>query len=118
MGVSRLPLDRFSNIAIKRAIDILGAVIGLMLFGPLIALFAFIVWLESPGPVFYRQRRNGLNGMGFDIIKIRSMKIDAEKGTGARWAEKNDPRRLKLGLSRGSGTSTNCRNSGTCSKVK
>ena len=97
MGVSRLPLDRFSNIALKRAIDIFGAVVGLTLFGPLIALFAFVVWLESPGPVFYRQRRNGLNGMGFDIIKIRSMKIDAEKGTGARWAEKNDPRRLRIG---------------------
>lgn len=97
MGVTRLPLDRFSNIAIKRGVDIVGATIGLLLFGPIIALFAFIVWLESPGPVFYRQRRNGLNGMGFNIIKIRSMKIDAEKGTGAKWCQKDDPRRLKIG---------------------
>jgi exopolysaccharide biosynthesis polyprenyl glycosylphosphotransferase len=97
MGVSRLPLDRFSNIALKRGVDILGAVIGLILFGPLIALFALIVWIESPGPVFYRQRRCGLNGMVFDIIKIRSMKLDAEKGTGAKWCQKDDPRRLKIG---------------------
>ena len=97
MGVTRLPLDLFSNIAIKRAVDILGAVTGIVLFTPFIALFAFIVWLESPGPVFYRQRRCGLNGMGFDIIKIRSMKIDAESGTGAKWCQKDDPRRLRIG---------------------
>ncbi len=97
LGVSRLPLDRFSNIAIKRAIDIIGALVGIILFAPLIALFAFIVWLESPGPVFYGQRRCGLNGMVFDIIKIRSMKIDAEKGTGAQWCVKNDTRRLRIG---------------------
>ena len=77
--------------------DILGAVTGIVLFTPFIALFAFIVWLESPGPVFYRQRRCGLNGMGFDIIKIRSMKIDAETGTGAKWCQKDDPRRLRIG---------------------
>jgi lipopolysaccharide/colanic/teichoic acid biosynthesis glycosyltransferase len=64
---------------------------------PLIAVFGTIVYLESPGSIFYRQRRLGRNGMPFDIIKIRSMKLDAEIGTGACWAKKDDPRRLKIG---------------------
>lgn len=97
LGVSQLPLDRLINIFFKRAVDILGAVVGLVLSVPLVAVFATLVYLESPGPVFYRQRRLGLNGAPFDIVKIRSMKLDAESNTGARWAQKDDERRLKIG---------------------
>lgn len=96
LGIGRLPLHHAFNNAAKRAVDIIGALVGLILFGPAIALFAALVWLESPGPVFYRQRRIGLNGRPFDIIKIRSMRLDAEKN-GPGWTVKNDPRRLKIG---------------------
>jgi len=97
LGVSQLPLDRILNILFKRAVDIVGAIVGLLLSIPLIAIFATLVYIESPGPVFYRQRRSGRNGAPFHIVKIRSMKLDAETGTGARWAQKEDPRRLKIG---------------------
>ncbi|MEZ5385217.1 MAG: exopolysaccharide biosynthesis polyprenyl glycosylphosphotransferase [Prosthecobacter sp.] len=97
LGVTRLPLDNSFNVFAKRLLDIVGAVVGLVVSAPIIAVFGAIVWLESRGPVFYRQRRWGVNGVPFDIIKIRSMRIDAEKATGAQWCVKDDPRRLKVG---------------------
>jgi len=56
-----------------------------------------LVYLESPGPVIYRQRRIGLNGRSFDIFKIRSMKPDAESAGVPGWTVRDDPRRLKVG---------------------
>jgi exopolysaccharide biosynthesis polyprenyl glycosylphosphotransferase len=97
LGIDRLPLDSSLNVAVKRTLDIVGAVIGLVLFSPVIALFGALVRLESRGPIFYRQRRTGINGRTFEIIKIRSMKLNAEQGTGARWCVKDDPRRLRVG---------------------
>lgn len=97
LGVTRLPLDDTFNVMIKRVIDVIGAVAGLVLSAPVIAVFSAIVWLESRGPVFYRQRRWGVNGVPFEIIKIRSMRPDAEKGNGAQWCSKDDPRRLHVG---------------------
>lgn len=96
MGVSELPLDRLPNRLLKRAVDIVGSVVGLTLSAPAIAIAGAIVYWQSPGPIFYRQVRTGRNGRDFKIIKIRSMGLDAEK-TGAQWAKKNDPRRLRIG---------------------
>ena len=97
LGVSQLPLDVPANFLLKRMVDIVGAVIGLILSAPLILIFGALVYMESPGPIFYRQRRMGRNGHTFSIIKIRSMRLDAESGTGARWCVKDDPRRLRVG---------------------
>jgi exopolysaccharide biosynthesis polyprenyl glycosylphosphotransferase len=97
LGVSRLPLDRMFNRLIKRAIDIVGAVVGLVLSAPLIAIFGALVYLESPGPILYRQRRLGRNGKTFHILKIRSMRLDAEKDGEVGWSTKDDPRRLRIG---------------------
>jgi len=82
---------------IKRFYDLVFAfIIGLiiLLFIPLISGF---IKLSSRGPVFYRQQRVGQNGKVFEIIKFRTMKADAEKETGAVWAQENDPRITKLG---------------------
>ena len=97
LGVSRLPLDRFVNILLKRVVDVIGAVFGLLIAVPVIVLFGFLVYRESPGPILYRQRRLGRNGVEFDILKIRSMKLDAEADGKAGWSTKDDPRRLKMG---------------------
>ena len=96
LGMELLPLDKLSNRIKKRFIDIVGALIGLAISAPIIGVFATIVYLESPGPVFYRQIRTGRNGRHFNIIKIRSMRLDAE-AKGAQWAQENDPRRLRIG---------------------
>ncbi len=97
LGISRLPLDTTFNVVAKRMLDIVGALFGILVSAPIVALFSTLVWLESRGPVFYRQRRWGINGVPFDIIKIRSMKLNAEQATGAQWCVKDDPRRLKVG---------------------
>jgi Undecaprenyl-phosphate glucose phosphotransferase len=85
------------NLVVKRAMDIALATVGLVLVGPLMLLVAALVKLTSPGPVFYRQDRCGLNGKTFGMLKFRSMRVDAEQQTGAVWARKDDPRRTALG---------------------
>ena len=97
LGVSRLPLDSFWNQLLKRTIDVCGAVVGLVLSAPLIAVFGFLVYRESPGPVFYRQTRLGRNGKSFEILKLRTMGLDAEAKGGIGWSRKDDPRRLRIG---------------------
>jgi len=94
--VSELPLDHFSNRLIKRAIDIVGGTVGLLVSLPLLAVFGALVYRESPGPIFYSQKRTGKNGSPFQMYKIRSMRMDAEEN-GAQWTKENDPRRLQVG---------------------
>ena len=96
LGISRLPLHSTLNRYLKRFIDIIGGIAGLLLAAPVIALFGYLIYRESPGPIFYRQRRSGASGTTVDMVKLRSMKLDAEtKGVG--WTVKNDPRCLKVG---------------------
>ncbi|MBV8900355.1 MAG: exopolysaccharide biosynthesis polyprenyl glycosylphosphotransferase [Verrucomicrobia bacterium] len=97
LGVSRLPLDRLFNKLVKRLIDVVGAVVGLLLSAPLIAIFGTLIYLESPGPIVYRQRRLGRNGRIFEMLKLRSMRLDAEKDGKVGWSTKDDPRRLRIG---------------------
>ena len=81
----------------KRAFDVIASLALLTLTFPVIALTALLVKIDSRGPAFYRQRRVGLYSVGFDIIKLRSMRIDAEAAGTALWAEKNDPRVTRVG---------------------
>ena len=97
LGVTQLPLNNPVNWMLKRALDIVGALVGIVLSAPAIALFGLLVYLESPGPIFYKQLRVGRRGRHFQIIKIRSMKLDAEKESGPRWATRNDGRTLRIG---------------------
>jgi exopolysaccharide biosynthesis polyprenyl glycosylphosphotransferase len=97
LGVGKMPLHHAFNNAGKRAVDIIGSIVGMILFAPIMAVFAAMVYLESPGSVIYRQRRIGRNGRPFEILKIRSMKPDAEASGAPGWTVKDDPRRLKVG---------------------
>ncbi|MBZ0271972.1 undecaprenyl-phosphate glucose phosphotransferase [bacterium] len=81
----------------KRAFDLVASALGLIVLSPLFALVAILVKLTSPGPIFYRQERMGLDGRVFDILKFRSMRQDAEAQTGAVWAKEGDPRRTRFG---------------------
>lgn len=81
---------------IKRLLDILLSIIGILLSTPIIIFVGILIKLESPGPIFYTQERVGLYGKYFKIIKLRSMRVDAEK-YGAQWAEKDDPRVTRIG---------------------
>ncbi|MDA2290559.1 sugar transferase [Bacillus cereus group sp. Bc191] len=84
-------------LGIKCILDAVFSIIGLVILAPVILIFSIIIVLESPGSPFYLQERLGLNGKRFKVIKLRSMRNDAEKN-GAKWAEKNDPRITKIGL--------------------
>jgi sugar transferase (PEP-CTERM system associated) len=81
----------------QNMMNFLVAGIGLVIASPLMLLTALAVKLTSPGPVLYRQVRVGLNGTLFTVFKFRSMRADAEKGTGAVWASKDDPRITPVG---------------------
>ena len=81
---------------LKRLFDIAASSALLVLSLPLIVLFALLVKLDSRGPAFFRQVRVGLYGEPFTVLKLRSMRIDAEKN-GVKWAEKDDPRITRLG---------------------
>lgn len=82
---------------IKRVIDILLSVFGLTITSPILAFAAILIKLDSKGPIVYKQIRLGKDNKTFKIYKLRSMRQDAEKGTGAVWAKKNDPRITALG---------------------
>lgn len=87
---------RLSTIS-KRLFDLSASAILLLLTAPLIALGALLVKLDSKGPAFYRQQRVGLYGQEFWIVKLRTMRQDAEVDGQAVWAEKDDPRITRLG---------------------
>jgi lipopolysaccharide/colanic/teichoic acid biosynthesis glycosyltransferase len=82
---------------LKRALDVVGAGAGLALASPLLAVAAAAVKLEDGGPVFYRQRRVGQEGEAFDLLKLRTMVVGAER-QGAGWAvDEGDPRITRVG---------------------
>ena len=81
----------------KRLFDIVVSALILVLTSPLILVTAAAIKLESKGPAFFRQRRIGLYGQEFDILKLRSMRQDAEVGGIAVWAQKDDPRITRVG---------------------
>ena len=81
----------------KRLFDVIVSLAILVVAVPVIAIAALAVKLESHGPAFYRQRRVGLYGQTFDLLKIRSMRVDAEVGGKAVWAQKDDPRVTRVG---------------------
>lgn len=110
----RLPLDlmeanpirAWSSIAapgssaserLKRVLDITGAVILAAILAPPALLMGGVMCLTSPGPMFYRQWRVGKGGHLFQILKLRSMRSDAEHGVGAVWAQRDDPRVPQIG---------------------
>ena len=95
---------------VKRAIDVLGSVVGLAISLPLYPFISAAIYIDSPGPVLYRQRRAGMliedeNGTAgpvpqfveFDMLKFRTMRPDAERKTGAVWAAQGDPRITRVG---------------------
>lgn len=82
---------------LKRIFDVCASLILLVAALPILLFVAVLVKLESPGPVFYRQERVGLNGQPFMLLKFRSMRTDAEADGVPRWAAVNDSRITRLG---------------------
>jgi len=81
---------------LKRYLDVIGSLIGLILCAPLGLLIALAIKLESKGPVFYRQARVGKDGVIFNLLKFRSMQVNAEE-KGPMWAGDHDRRITRVG---------------------
>jgi exopolysaccharide biosynthesis polyprenyl glycosylphosphotransferase len=106
LSFSSAPNDEVKLLA-KRAFDVLSSTFALVVFSPLLLATAVAVKLESPGPVFFRQTRVGLNGRPFRMFKFRSMHVDAEErlasllaqneASGPVFKMKNDPRVTRVG---------------------
>jgi exopolysaccharide biosynthesis polyprenyl glycosylphosphotransferase len=82
---------------LKRMIDIVLASVALAIFAPVMLIAAIAVYLDSGRPVLFRQERVGVGGRPFSILKLRSMRLDAESDGGARWATADDPRKTRVG---------------------
>jgi len=84
------------KLSLKRGLDIVGSLFGLIFLSPLMMLTAIMIKLESRGPVFYTQERMGLDGRSFEMVKFRSMRTDAEE-SGPGWTVPGDPRVTRFG---------------------
>jgi Undecaprenyl-phosphate glucose phosphotransferase len=93
--IQRTPLSRAEQLA-KRALDIVGACVALVVLSPLMLLTAMAIKLESPGPVLFRQYRSGFNAKRFLIFKFRTMTV-MEEGDSVIQATRQDPRVTKFG---------------------
>jgi len=96
VNLSETPLEGWNRI-VKRVFDIATSLAALVVFSPAIVAIAIAIRIEGRGPIFYRQTRMGLDGVPFEMVKFRSMKVDAERETGAVWASADDPRRTRIG---------------------
>jgi len=96
VNLSHTPLNGW-NAVIKRLVDLILASIFLIIAAPIMLATAIMIKLSSPGPVFYRQERMGLDMKPFHMLKFRSMVQDAEAATGPVFAIENDPRRTRFG---------------------
>ena len=81
---------------LKRTFDILFGLLGLLVMTPVIFISAVAIYIETGGPVFFRQKRSGFQGRSFVLYKLRTMIADAENG-GAKWAKEGDSRITKVG---------------------
>jgi Undecaprenyl-phosphate glucose phosphotransferase len=97
ISLNDVPLRGFNSV-LKRAIDVAISASALVGVSWLIGLIAWVIKRSSPGPVFYRQERMGLDGKAFQVLKFRSMYEGAEDETGPVWAHDNDPRCTRVGL--------------------
>ena len=83
--------------AAKRAMDVAGGAVGLALSAPLIGVAAVLIKQEDGGPVFFRQARVGLDGADFEVLKLRTMVVDAESQGAGFAVDEGDPRILRIG---------------------
>ncbi len=97
VGLQTLPLHSAWNRFMKRGFDLAGATLGLILTAPVLLLCAAAVKLTSRGPVLYRQDRMGENGKRFQLYKLRTMPVDAEKESGPVLPKRDDPRATPVG---------------------
>ncbi len=95
MNIRRIPLDNMGNAFMKRAMDIAGSLVMIILSSPIMLISALIIKLTMGGRVIFRQQRVGLDKKIFTMYKLKSMKDNSESDTA--WSTDNDPRKTRFG---------------------
>ena len=95
INIRRIPLDNLGNAFLKRAMDIIGSIILILLTSPIMFITACIIKATSKGPIIFKQKRVGLNKEIFTMYKFRSMKVNNQENTG--WSTNTDPRKTRFG---------------------
>ena len=97
INIRYVPLNNTFNALIKRTMDIVGSIVGIIVTSPLMLLMCLIIKLTSPGPLIYKQERVGLQNQTFWMYKFRSMEVQPESEEKKAWTVKNDPRVTPVG---------------------
>ena len=97
INIRYVPLNNTFNALIKRTMDIVGSIVGIIVTSPLMLLMCLIIKLTSPGSLIYKQERVGLHNQTFWMYKFRSMEVQPESEEKKAWTVKNDPRVTPVG---------------------
>ena len=97
INIRRVPLTNTANMLSKRIVDVVGAIVAIILFSPLMLLAAIGIKLTSKGPLIYKQERVGLHNRPFQMYKFRTMEVQKEEEEKKGWTTKNDPRVTAIG---------------------
>ncbi len=97
INIRRVPLSDPLNAMMKRAVDIFGALVALILFSPIMIVTAILIKLTAPGPLIYCQERVGLHNRPFKMYKFRSMEVQDPKKEKNQWTSPHDPRVTPIG---------------------
>ena len=97
INIRYVPLNNTFNALVKRVMDIVGSIVGIIVTSPLMLLMCLIIKLTSPGPLIYKQERVGLHNQTFRMYKFRSMEVQPESEEKKAWTVKNDPRVTPIG---------------------
>ncbi|MDY4771941.1 MAG: undecaprenyl-phosphate glucose phosphotransferase [Lachnospiraceae bacterium] len=97
INIRHVPLSNTFNAMVKRLMDIVGSVFGIIVASPLMLLVCLLIKLTSPGPLIYKQERVGLHNKTFWMYKFRSMEVQPESEEKKAWTTKNDPRVTGIG---------------------
>ncbi len=97
INIRYVPLTRRHNAFVKRVVDICGALVGIILFSPVMIVVAIIIKLSSKGPIIFSQERVGLHNRPFKMYKFRSMRVQSEATEKKAWTTPDDPRVTAIG---------------------
>ena len=97
INIRYVPLSNTFNALIKRLTDIIGAVICIIIFSPVMLVSAILVKTTSKGPLIFKQERVGLHNKPFQMYKFRTMYVQTEEEERKGWTQKNDPRVTSVG---------------------
>ena len=97
VNIRHVPLTNSFNMICKRAMDIVGAIVAIIIFSPVMLVTAVLVKTTSKGPLIYKQERVGLHNQTFQMYKFRSMEVQSAKSEKRAWTVRDDPRLTKVG---------------------